>query len=1092
MSLRSLPKIWLFIHLLPALSFGQANDANHLLTRGEKHIYNGYYDSAINVLQKALVSFNIDLDVDDIITTYYVLGDGYLNLGKCDSAEYVINQGLSLSGDRQALLAEGYYMRAKSVSGCSNRWEEAKKDLFKSLLIKEALYGAESIAVSFDYNLMGYIYHFSAEYDSAEYYLDRALSIRSGNPEIDSVEISATYFYLGKVNQKKDRLKQALEYSLLALDIRQRLLPLNHPSTSNSLDDVGRIYKSFGNNDRALDYYQHGLEIRKKTLGDDHVNVGASYYSIGTLHGNMFNYRRAIHFIEQGNLILKNKYGEKIPVLHTYYAYLGQMYHKVGELKKAQELLSLSLSLSEKYLPEDHLYLAIIYNIIGQYHSDRNELDLQQTYHLKALNIYRARGIRTVNEADVLSELGKASLMTKDFSRAKKYFDESISIYKDHFGDKGSKMATLYQHKGNLKRQQGDLLAALNDYWMSLESLSFDSIEKDAVFDLKLLTHKQKALTSIHRIANTYRTLYNESKNVEDFKRSLQFFEKGISLIDLIGSEYQLEDSRTQLANDTRSFFNDAINATYEFYELTGEDEYKNNLFYIIEKSKSPVLLSRIQETEARQFSGVPDSLISKEIDFRVELSYYKDQLRNLRATNNENKVSFYQKEVFETQNAYERFKEELKSKFSNYYAYRYASDIIDISELRKSLPPETMMLEYYQGESEIYVLSISDQVFDIRQINISDTLTLSMYDYQKSLTDNVFIVNEPKVADSLLVTSAYRLCQILVSPNVQSAQNIQKLLIIPDGDLSELNFGTFLTKPAESGKIAYDLLTYLLSEYSISYAYSATLNFRKTTTTANLGFAGFAPSYEASLYTSIDSSQHPMTYELVREGRLPLPGAIEEVRKISIFFGGKIWINEEASESNFKSNAGKYSVLHLAMHSLLNGEEPEYSELLFNHQNDSLNDGYLTIDEIYNLDLDAAMVVLSACSSGGGALEVGEGPISFTRAFSYAGCPSVIMSMWKLPDASTNQIMVEFYHNIRSGDTKDVALRKAQLKYLESMDDPLYQHPFFWGSFVALGDTDPIASANNWSGKRMLFYAIGFLVILGFVFRKKFFTLGH
>ncbi|MEP5612191.1 MAG: CHAT domain-containing protein, partial [Cyclobacteriaceae bacterium] len=318
-----------------------------------------------------------------------------------------------------------------------------------------------------------------------------------------------------------------------------------------------------------------------------------------------------------------------------------------------------------------------------------------------------------------------------------------------------------------------------------------------------------------------------------------------------------------------------------------------------------------------------------------------------------------------------------------------------------------------------------------------------------------------------------------------QLSVEANQLIVIPDGRLSQLNFNTFLTERPGAGKIKYGNLHYLLNDFSISYAYSSTLNFRDILKPSSFSFAGFAPSYKEDEYASLDSATHPLAYQLVRSGKLALPGAIAEVSTISNYLNGTSWINEKASESNFKSSSNKFSVLHLAMHSLLNSEEPEYSELLFNSERDSLNDGYLTIDEIYNLDLNADMVVLSACSSGSGQVQIGEGPISFTRAFSYAGCPSVVMSMWKIPDAATTQIMVEFYKNIKNGDTKDQALRKAQLFYLSNTSDPLYQHPFFWGSFVAMGNTEAIGGISQ--TRRVLALIISAVVLIGFFrVRKK------
>ncbi len=1048
---------------------------------GDTLNYQGYYDSARQVLIQARNTF---IGQKDSVSPklYYKLGYSFLNLGKCDSAELVINKGLDKAAE-DSQRADGYHVLARALAGCSNQRKEARKFLHRSITIKENLYGSQSLEVSFDYNLMGYIYHFSAMYDSALFFLDKALAIRMDHPGIDPVELSATYLYLGKVYERKGDLKLALNYGQRSLNVRRKLLRPDHPSTSNSLSDVGNVYKRFGNHESALKYFQQGLEIRKRTLGEQHINVAASYYSMGTLYGNMFDYRGAIPFIEQGNLIVKNKFGEQTPVLHTYYAYLGRMYHMSGNGEKAAEMLNHSLELSEKYLPDNHPYRAIIYNVLGEYYGDNNELDFQQSFLSKALGIYRNKGNQTISEAAVLFELGKASMTRDDFDQAKAFFDESVTIYKERLGHKNDEVSTVHKLFGDLKKKQGDLVGALGDYWKSLETLSYEEIDRSIEFDLSTLTHKQKALSSLHRIANAYVLLYYQSSKIEDLEYALKIFEKGIELMDLIASEFQLEDSRTQLANDTKSFFNDAVKTAFELHHFSRDDSYKEKLFFIIEKSKSPVLSARIQENEARRFSRVPDSLITKERDLRVELTYFKGKLRDAKAANDEKNISFYQTEMFQTQNAYEQFKEELKQRYSDYYTYKYSSEVIGLAELIEIIDQDETVIEYYEGKDVIYAFKITKAEVSIYKQAISEDFNKALEGYQKSLTDNMFIVDKPEQADSMFVASSYHLFKTLMDPIGLSSEN-KKIVIIPDGRLTKLNFGLQITEPSSTSEVKYDELNYLLAKYTISYAHSATLNSKEASSAPNRYFAGFAPSYKSSSYSSLDSNSHPMTYALVRDGNLPLPGAIAEVKEINDFLNGKIWLEEEASESNFKLNVGAYSIVHLAMHSLLNDTEPEFSELLFNNQKDSLNDGYLTIDEIYNLNLNASMVVLSACSSGSGALQVGEGPISFSRAFSYAGCPSIVMSLWKLPDEATHQIMVDFYRNIKAGDDKDVALRKAQLSYVQTTDDPLYKHPFFWGSFVVLGNTQPVLQKEF--KLSYLFLIVGILLLGGFLIRKK------
>lgn len=1064
----------------------QYTDVSSALSYAKDLNEDGFYDSALVVLYNALKTDNSS-DTIDLIYTYYEIGESYLNVGKCDSALHYIAQGLGLSEGNQAKLADGFQKQAKALGGCSGKWSEAIQTLQQSMLIKQERYGTSSIEVSDDYTLMGYLNNYHGRYDSALFYLTRALEIRSDNPEFDLVELSVTHYYLGKVYERTGDLKRALKHSRYALQIREELLRPDHPSTSNCLNDVGNIYKSLGNFDRALEHYLKGLEIRKQTLGPDHVNVGASYYSIGTLYGNMFNYQRAIHFIEQGNLIIEKRFGTQLPVLHTYYAYLARMYHKAGRGKKAIELFNLAEKLAEEHLSKDHPYRAIIYEMLGQYYSDLDLVEAQREYDLKALKIYQTNGKGSASEADVLLRLGNASIKHADYTQSEKYYNDALNIYLDKLGHKHPKTATLYQYFGDLRNLQGEKEEALSFYWKSLDAISYNEIRRDSMIDLQSLTHKQMALKSLDRIGAIYKlSAQNKASRLEDLTTSLMFYNLAIDLIDFIAAEYKLEDSRAQLSKDTRNVFNNAMEVAFDLHQLSDQANHKYAFFRIMEKSKSPILAVRVQEKEARRFANIPDSLIEKESDLRVEISYFKEQLRNARAKGDLEKVNFFQTEVFDSQNSYESFKKDLKDQYPKYYNYWYSGEVVDLSDLKNSLSSKSLMIAYHEADDAIYISSINQDQLKAFKVPASASFHNAVRNYKKSLTDNVFIVESPRESDSLLVSSAHFLYENLLKPVLASAPEVSKLIIVPDGYLSGLSFGTLLTEAASPRAVKYDKLKYLVSSHELSYEYSATLYYKHKyqTKSSRTRFAGFAPSYELKSYANVDSTKHPMAYELVRSGQLSLPGAIEEVKKINALFGGRIWISEEATERNFKQNAGAYTMLHLAMHSLINMEDPEYSELLFNAKMDTLDDGYLTVDEIYNLNIDASMVVLSACSSGSGSVQVGEGPISFTRAFSYAGCPSVIMSMWKLPDAATNQIMVAFYENIKAGDPKDQALRKAQLQYLSDTDDPLYQHPFFWGSFVAMGNTEPIEEQDSNAGILLLIVAV--LILVAMRFRKR------
>jgi len=188
-----------------------------------------------------------------------------------------------------------------------------------------------------------------------------------------------------------------------------------------------------------------------------------------------------------------------------------------------------------------------------------------------------------------------------------------------------------------------------------------------------------------------------------------------------------------------------------------------------------------------------------------------------------------------------------------------------------------------------------------------------------------------------------------------------------------------------------------------------------------------------------------------------PLPYSKKEIRDIAknfpsgevdVFLGGK------AQEETLKSMPlAEYGIVHFACHGLLDEQVPFRSALVLSIDEDKKEDGFLQVREIYNLRLNADMVVLSACQTGRGRLESGEGLLGLPRIFFYAGAKSVISTLWPINDKSTSILMHSIYEHLSKGESKSQAIRSAKIKMLNSK----YAHPFYWAAFVLNGDSGPL-----------------------------------
>ncbi|MEL7005247.1 MAG: CHAT domain-containing protein, partial [Bacteroidota bacterium] len=318
----------------------------------------------------------------------------------------------------------------------------------------------------------------------------------------------------------------------------------------------------------------------------------------------------------------------------------------------------------------------------------------------------------------------------------------------------------------------------------------------------------------------------------------------------------------------------------------------------------------------------------------------------------------------------------------------------------------------------------------------------------------------------------SYQLYTILIRPVESFLIEERELVIVPDGNLWHINF-ELLLKEKESSFVFAEL-PYLINSYAISYSNSASLTLHKNT---NGKFS--KTECIAFSYSGPNSGKFPNNTDqtTLRNVKLDLPGTREEIKSIASLVAGDYYYGNEANERFFKEYSRNYSLLHLAVHGDIVDEDPMLSKLYFSSLGrDSIEDGLLHVYEIYDMELNADMAVLSACNTGAGVLRKGEGIMSLGRAFQYAGVKSVVLSNWAVPDETAPVIMKYFYTNLKDGQSKSQALRNAKLSYLN--DSELYaSSPFFWGNFMIVGD----ASAIDW--KESFQYTKLILLITGVVF---------
>ena len=490
----------------------------------------------------------------------------------------------------------------------------------------------------------------------------------------------------------------------------------------------------------------------------------------------------------------------------------------------------------------------------------------------------------------------------------------------------------------------------------------------------------------------------------------------------------------------------------------------QEELFGLMEKSKSILLLETIQEEQAKLFAGIPPITINQALQFKKQIAYFEKQLANKQAKGiaaTDKNLMELEEKIFQFRQQSQNLITQIEKEYPQYYELKYNNQLTSIVNIQDALPTiNTALLQYTLTDNQLVIMAISPNKVQQYQQKIDSTFFHQLNTVKAFLNQNPVEQSKgvQKKARQQFIQNAFALQQQLLAPILAKMEEAQTLIIIPDGALNYLPFEALLTELPLSSNAAFDQLAYVLHQYTINYEYSATLWWQNTVikNTRQASFAGFAPTYQGSNLLAARGNTYPLLDR--SETFMPLKHNQSEVNLLAKTLNGYTLTGTAATEAAFKKTAKNYGVLHLAMHAYVNDKKPNYSHLVFAPSTDSIEDRYLYAYELYNMQLNADLAVLSACETGNGQIQKGEGVMSLSRAFKYAGVPNIVMSFWKADDFYTKYIMTHFYQFLKSGTGKNEALQQAKIAQIASAkDNKEAAHPFYWANFVLVGNGKPI-----------------------------------
>jgi len=601
----------------------------------------------------------------------------------------------------------------------------------------------------------------------------------------------------------------------------------------------------------------------------------------------------------------------------------------------------------------------------------------------------------------------------------------------------------------------GEIYLAERLYTLALEFVEkaqFVSLNKKVEIDEFLLNNIGQIpfpFELLNAITTKAIILYEQNKSnptEAQLKKVLTCYATSTTLLHKLRKTHRREGSKHNLSEATHRFSQHAIIICNELYKLTNNDIYLNEAYSYAELSKSAVLFETIHDLKSTVVSGIPREEIVKENGLKVQIAYLKSEVFNelqLGEKQNKKRLHRIETKITDITKEHNKLIKSFEKKYPKYYALKYNYEGADVKDLQRELNDNEVFLEYIATDSFIYVLAIGKNEIKSHWAKLELPLSNLSRILQHSIKDKQF---------SSYYKYGLRLYNAIIGDLAPFIEN-KKLIISPDAQLHYIPFGVLPTsksKVVSKDKKAYTEIHYMIEDYPICYNYSASmyiLSKHTKTHHSTKSIATWAPNFTYASKTLKKKGLKNLD---------PLPGAQKEAQVIANMFNGNAFIENEATEANFKSIADQYSVLHIATHGLLNDLNPIYSSLVMS--NEKGEDGFLHAFELYNMTLNADLAVLSACNSGMGHLTKEEGVISIARGFSYAGVPNIIMSKWPVSDWATTYLMNHFYKNIKSGMPKDEALQQAKVKFLkEHQGKAEILAPFYWGGFVLSGNSDPI-----------------------------------
>ncbi|WP_205719985.1 CHAT domain-containing protein [Fodinibius halophilus] len=1008
--------------MTPILGWGQKS-GTLALQKGDSLAYAAQYDSANFFYKQATRLFNQEKNWDKKVTALYAISSNKTSQGNIDEAEQYLDKARTIA---QHYLTKSHIFHTKYLYQKGRIAEtKAKYDSALTYYHKASdLANSSSSDKSLEWQIKvlagtGEVYIAKGKYDLASQKLDRAEALYHQFQLYKPRILSRIYNSHGTAFKNLGQYKKSLEYYIESLEIDRQTLPRHHPELAKSNNNIAIIYFYQSDYQRALDHMKNAVKVLTNFHGENHRLVARGYNNIGIVYSEIGELEKATEYLKKTLRVRKNILGKEHPEIAIGHQNLGAIYYDRGKYEQAINHYKKAQAIHLKHFPEGHPELGNVYANLGQAYNAKGDYKKALDFYHKDLDInLDLLGAEHPFIGDTYAKIGETYAHNNNYTKALSYYERAVSIFVSNYSQE-----------------------------ISLGEIALEEV----LYPAKLLETLRLKSQAIKQHAD------KSDEPLSLLDQSLQTYLQAVQLINKLQKSYKREGSKFLLRNRTSELYHQGFQTAFRLYQRTGNTDYKEYAFYFVGQSQSQILLEEMQKDVAQSFANIPDSLIAREAALRTKLTTLQQQLsssaQNPQQTDSTKRFAL-EDSLFHLQKALSNHTKTLESSYPKYYRHKYQPLITRASEIQeKFLAPQKTAIQYFFSEEALYAFIITSNDFQLRKLSTDSLLSQKVKAYRNVITETS--------SASDFSSKSHALYKQLIEP-IEDAIEGTKLLIIPDGNLHYLPFESLVSKNKKNNpsKRFHDL-PYLVNDYTISYAPSANyieLYHQERPHETSKKLVAFAP-----VFSEISTDEKRELYPAYKRPLPSLPLSKQEVQRIEELMNSSqgfwpfqkeeettVLIEDEATERNFKNlPLEDYRYIHLATHAYVSEENPHQSGILFSVNPEHPKDGILHASEIYNLSLNAELVTLSACKTGVGQMVNGEGIISLSRAFQYAGARNLLVSLWNVNDRATSYLMVAFYEQHQDEQSISLALQQAKEK---NIAEKRYAHPKYWAPFIFIG----------------------------------------